>query len=160
MQETSRCLPFTHVCSYSPLQLGLRVLPESAAMLACLSKRKRGAEMALHRGRMNLCARDRSWRSVFVCACLCVLRCVHMMHEMPVMMMVLSVQMMRSIHDMLVMMKMGHSPFRVEFSVGPTPLSLLPPLLRTAIHRLGVKDLQIGPNLGKNKKFVAKAAFG
>jgi hypothetical protein len=80
-------------------------------MLACLSKRKRGAEMALHRGRMNLCARDRSLRSVFVCACLCVLICVQMMrsmHEMPVMMMILSVQMMRSIHDMLVMMKMGH----------------------------------------------------
>ena len=59
MQETSQCLPLTHVCSYSPLQLGLRVLQESAAMLACLSKRKRGAQRALHRGRINLGARDR-----------------------------------------------------------------------------------------------------
>ena len=43
-----------------PLTLGsARVLQENAAMLACLSKRKRGAQRALHRGRINLGARDR-----------------------------------------------------------------------------------------------------
>jgi hypothetical protein len=81
-----------HVCSYSPLHLGLSVLQESAAILACMSKPKRGAPLALHRGRMNLGARDKCLRSVLACARLCVLRCVHMMrsiHKMQVMIMMI-----------------------------------------------------------------------
>jgi len=93
MQETSQCLPLTHVCSDIPLHLGLHVfLQESPAMLACLSNHKRGAQRALHRGRMNLGARDRCLRCVFVCACMCVLSYVHVMrsiHDMPVMIMMI-----------------------------------------------------------------------